>query len=314
MKRQEIMNLLRWAAVADALGVPAEMRKRGSYPEITAMQASGFWQQPAGSWSDDTSMTLCLLENLTSGGDYDDMMQRLESYMRYGTNTPRGEIFGVGRTCAHAVRNYAVNQVTPLACGDASPEANGNGALMRIAPLAVMLQHESRLARRFELTHDYTVLTHRHARSVVGSFILLELLHRILNGQHLGQALVTAGPALTVFLKGTAYAAELPYYRALFATDFSQLPAEAIRTSGYVVDTLTAAVWLALTQKTPKKVILKAVNFGGDTDTIATVAASLVSAEQPTVPVDAEWWRQTLNSELLDQKFSAFADKFAEVS
>ena len=60
--------------------------------------------------------------------------------------------------------------------------------------------------------------------------------------------------------------------------------------------------------------ILKAVNFGGDTDTIATVAASLVSAEQPTVPVDAEWWRQTLNSELLDQKFSAFADKFAEVS
>jgi len=312
VKRQEIINCLRWAVVADALGVPAEMRKRGTYPEITAMQASGFWQQPAGSWSDDTSMTLCLLENLTTGGDYDDIMQRFESYMRYGTNTPRGKVFGIGRTCSNAVRNFAVNQITPLKCGDASPEANGNGALMRIAPLAIVLQHESEVANRFELARDYTVLTHRHARSVVGSFIFLELLHHILNGQTLAQAITTTQPILNGFLKGTEYATEIPYYQPLFDTEFSQMPAEAVRTSGYVVDTLLAAVWVVLNQKTPKRVILKAVNFGGDTDTIATVAASLAIAENPIMPVDSEWWNQTLNTEFLDQKFSEFADKFAD--
>ncbi|WP_225428286.1 ADP-ribosylglycohydrolase family protein [Levilactobacillus enshiensis] len=313
MKKQAIINILRWAAVADALGVPAEMRKRGTYPEITEMQPSAFWQQPAGSWSDDTSMTLCLLDNLTADGDYDDLMQRFESYMRYGTNTPRGEIFDIGRTCAHAIRNYAVNQITPLKCGDASPEANGNGALMRIAPLAIVLQHEPELARRFEVAHDYTVLTHRHARSIVGSFIFLELLHHILNGQNLLQAITTIQPILNEFLKGTEYAAEMSYYRALFDSHFRQLPAQDIPVSGYVVDTLLAAVWLVLNQESPRKVVLNAVNFGGDTDTIATVASSLASAGQSTIPVAPDWWHQLLNSEFLDQKFSSFADWFAEI-
>ncbi|MFC6207173.1 ADP-ribosylglycohydrolase family protein [Levilactobacillus tongjiangensis] len=312
MNYHEIMNGLQWAAVADALGVPAEMQERGTYPVITEMQPSSFWEQPAGSWSDDTSMTLCLLENIVAEGDYTDMMQRLERYMRFGTDTPRGELFDVGRTCAHAVRNYVINGITPLMCGDASPEANGNGALMRIAPLAIVLQHETNQNRRFELIRDYTVLTHRHARSVVASFIFLELLHSILNGMSLGEAIPIVQISLAKFFKDTEYAEELQYYQMMFDPDFSHFPVEAIKTSGYVVDTLMAAVWLALNQPAPKDAILKAVNLGGDTDTIATVVASLVAAGQPTVSVDATWWGQLLNTELLEQRFTAFATKYAE--
>jgi len=309
MTTQEIMNMLRWAAVADALGVPAEMQQRGTYPKITEMQPSSFWEQPAGSWSDDTSMTVCLLENLTTGGDYADLMRRFESYMRYGTNTPRGEIFDVGRTCAHAIRNFSVNHITPLKCGDASPEANGNGALMRIAPVAIMLQSEADLSRRFKVAHDYTVLTHRHARSVVGSFIYLELLHNLLNGESLEKSLHTTKQSVDELLNGSEYADELMYYDPLFAPKFSQYPAETIKASGYVVDTLIAAVWIALKEVTPQAVVLTAVNLGGDTDTVATIAASLAVAGRPATAVNPVWWEQTLNSDLLNKTFRAFADK-----
>lgn len=309
MKQQEIINVLRWAVVADALGVPAEMRPRGTYPKIMDMQASSFWRQPAGSWSDDTSMTLCLIENLVEAqpGDYSDLMQRFESYMRYGTNTPQGEIFDIGRTCAHAIRNFAVNRQAPLLCGDGSPYANGNGALMRIAPLAILLQSETDRVKRFNVARDYTVVTHRHARAVVGSYLFLELLHHLLNHKSLKQALNIVRASCEAGWLAPVYQNEISQYQMIFETAFPQTSEKMIKTSGYVVDTLAAAVWVALTQSTPRQGIITAVNLGGDTDTVATVAASLLAAGNLQTPVDTQWWHQTLNHQILDNHFETFA-------
>ena len=56
--------------VGDALGVPVEFMSRDALIScpVTDMRAYGTHDQPAGTWSDDSSMTLCLMESLTRGG------------------------------------------------------------------------------------------------------------------------------------------------------------------------------------------------------------------------------------------------------
>ncbi|WP_423764348.1 ADP-ribosylglycohydrolase family protein [Lactiplantibacillus pentosus] len=78
------------------------------------------------------------------------------------------------------------------------------------------------------------------------------------------------------------------------------------------MDTLLAACWLALNYETPRETVLAAANFGGDTDTIATIAASLAAAGHPAIPVATDWWQQILNRSLLEERFTAFASKFGD--
>lgn len=68
--------------VGDALGVPVEFMSRDALIScpVTDMRAYGTHDQPAGTWSDDSSMTLCLMESLTRGVDYDDMAS---NYLRW---------------------------------------------------------------------------------------------------------------------------------------------------------------------------------------------------------------------------------------
>lgn len=309
MNAVEILNVLRTAAVADALGVPAEMKTRGSY-ELKGMTGGGTWSQPTGSWSDDTSMTLCLLQNVVKQGSYDDLLDKFECYMMFGKWTPRGETFDVGRTCAHAVRQHAINHLPALQCGDSSEQANGNGALMRIAPLVFVLAETADVSERFKVTRAFTMVTHGHSRAVVGSFIYLEILRALLLGQSLAAALVTVQKILAKLNPRSTYVQEVPAYHRLFLPEFDRLSIKEIKTSGYVVDTLEAAVWVALNKHGVQEGLLTAVNLGGDVDTIATVAAPLLTLANPGQHVPEAWWQATLNHKLLDQVMIPFAEKF----
>jgi len=311
MKKAEILNSLRVAAVADALGVPAEMKQRGQY-QLLGMTGEGTWSQPMGSWSDDTSMTLCLIQNILERGSADDLLNKFERYMMFGEWTPRGVTFDVGRTCAHAVRQHAINHVPAVQCGDASEQANGNGALMRIAPLAFSLAKQP-VDERIRQSIAMTTITHGHPRAVVGSVIYLEILHELLQGHALPAALKTVqARVLAVFSAEPVLAQELAAYQRLLTSGFGQLPVSAIKTSGYVVDTLEAAVWVALNYQDLQTGLLAAVNLGGDVDTIATVAGSLMSVAHPDQPVPADWWQATLNHKLLNKLMVPFAAKFGE--
>ena len=85
-------------AVGDALGVPVEFRSREELAQnpVTGMRAYGTHHQPAGTWSDDTTMTLCALESLTKGVDFDDMMDRFCRWVDEGYMTPYGKLFDMG--------------------------------------------------------------------------------------------------------------------------------------------------------------------------------------------------------------------------
>lgn len=310
MQAYQIENILYAGVVGDALGVPVEFEKRDSY-YIDSM-TTGTWEQPKGSWSDDTSFTLPLLDVLTKNQDYDALMQKFVDYMFHNEYTPDGVAFGIGNTCAKALRNWSVNHYPALECGDPSVEANGNGALMRLAPLAIYLVNETNVDRRLQLEREYTVLTHRHPRSIVASYIYLEIIHDLLNGNSLRASLSKLPDRLTQALQERPEELkELSYFETMFQPDFATILRKEIKSSGYVVDTLLASVWSVLNSTSIDGAVILAVNLGDDTDTIASITATLASCENLSDHISDDWKNQLRNKPLLDKFIKSFAEKEA---
>lgn len=311
LHKRQIENVLYAGVVGDALGVPVEFSKRDSY-YIDSMTAGGTWEQAKGSWSDDTSFTLPLMESLTEDGSYEELMQKFENYMFHNEYTPDNLAFGIGSACAKAFRNWSVNHYPALECGDPSVEANGNGALMRLAPLAIHLVDESDLNKRLQLAYEYTCLTHRHPRAIVGSYIYLEILHGLLNGRALRAILNYLPEQLHQALRNRPdELAELPQYDEMFKNNFGMTLRKDIKSSGYVVDTLLASTWSVLASTSIDKAIILAANLGDDTDTIASITATISSCENLNDHVSDQWRSQLQNPELLNKIIDRFAEKEA---
>ena len=58
------MGCLIGLAVGDALGAPVEFNERDSFEPISDMEAGGYFDLPAGAWTDDTAMSLALFHSL----------------------------------------------------------------------------------------------------------------------------------------------------------------------------------------------------------------------------------------------------------
>lgn len=275
--------------VADALGVPVEFANRGTLSKnpVVDMRAYGTYNQPAGTWSDDTGMTLCLLDSLCHGLDYDDIMKKHLQWLNEAEYTPHGEIFDVGIATRVALMKYAAG-TAPLACGGVAEYDNGNGSLMRILPLLFYLysSYGAEFAKKeeaYEIIHNLSALTHAHRRSQVACGIYINIALMLVDELNLAperekaQIAVQRGiyAAMKYYRAHAGFAEELGHFARLERDNFALLPREQIRSSGYVVDTLEAAIWCLLQTENYEDCVLKAVNLGGDTDTVAAVAGGL---------------------------------------
>ena len=307
MQKQAIIHFLYAGALGDALGVPVEFRRRDTY-HVDTMTGYGTWEQPAGTWSDDTSMTLALVDNLTADADNDALFKKFVAYMQDGAYTPFGHLFDIGNTCAKAIRTYAKGGTEPTQCGDPSEFANGNGAVMRLAPLAITLLNEDDPAVRFAQYRDYTSFTHRHPRAILGTALYLEALRHLLQGANLTEALNRAH-AFAAQLPGQ-YQNELKAYHRIFDPQFARIPRAGIESSGYVVDTLEAAFWCALNARNWRDGVLAAANLGSDADTGASITATILAAARPADQFPDDWQSALKNSAMLARYFTPFAERY----
>ena len=137
-------------AVADALGVPYEFRLRGSF-RCTDMVGYGSHNKPAGTWSDDTSMTLAICDSYRELGriDVDDIRARFVRWYREGAYTVDG-LFDIGNATREA-----------LECGHglAGEWDNGNGSLMRTVPLAFTDATDDEVRAVSAITHAHPTST-----------------------------------------------------------------------------------------------------------------------------------------------------------
>lgn len=292
-------DVLLGVAVGDALGVPVEfIPRKGLVNEpVTDMRAFGSHRQPAGTWSDDSSLTFCLAEMLCKGYNLQDLSNRFVNWKEHAYWTAHGEVFDIGIATSAAIHELFKGSVPELA-GGTGEDSNGNGSLMRILPLLFYVK-DKRVEERFRIIQDVSSLTHRHIRSVIACFIYLELALEILKGSGKWQAFSAMRQTVHDFLTTEPVCSQQEldkYHRVLgnavgnYETEYiEECGEEHIYSSGYVVSTLEAAIWCLLKTDTYKDAVLKAVNLGHDTDTVAAVTGGLAGLLYGAEEIPATW-------------------------
>lgn len=305
--KQKIRNFFEAGMIADALGVPVEFNQRDTYT-VSTMQGYGTYNQPAGSWSDDSSLTLCLAETLAEKGDADACMTKFVDYLEHGSYTPSGKLFDIGNATREAIFNFEIKSTSAIEAGSRSPSANGNGALMRIAPLAFACLKCARPERQRQIC-EFTTITHGHIRSIIANDLYVECLRAMLLGMPLIEAMAEAWDVIEV----AGYPQkELALFKNIHDTTFAITPRQNIRSSGYVIDSFEAAMWCALNEQTLRGVCLLAVNLGEDTDTIAQIAASLYAAGHLDEQAPPPWRYVLIHTRQEERIVETFAEKFCD--
>ena len=289
MLKDKIKAVMLGHAVGDALGVPVEFCERDELAAkpVTDMVGYGTYPYPEGCWSDDTSMSLAALDSLASGKlDFDDIMVKFGEWYYDDEYTPTGEMFDVGNTCSYAIDNYFAHHKPVEECGLTRERSNGNGSLMRIHPFVLYAcAKQMSIDEWLGVIVKASALTHAHDRSKIGCLIYTFVLMSLLKDK--GKGGIEDG-----LKKAKHYlnaCAEFTPYERIFKNDFATLPRDEIKSSGYVVDTLEAALWCLLTTANYRDCVLKAVNLGDDTDTVAAVAGGLAGVLYGYDAIPSEW-------------------------
>lgn len=252
--------------VGDALGVPMEFKKRDTFT-VTDMTGYGTYNQPPGTWSDDSSLTLATLDSMAKLGKVDpaDIMQNFFYWLNDGMFTPYGKVFDVGGGTRRAIARFA-NGKDAAKCGGKTRMDNGNGALMRILPVAMMPDRTYKQVDILSVAH----LTHAHFISDFACLVYTVIVENLMDGLNKEEAVSVGIQRLQHNIENISMLTE---YNRL--PNIQTLKRAEIRSSGYVVDTLEAALWCFLNTNTYRDCVLAAVNLGEDTDTVAAVAGGL---------------------------------------
>lgn len=260
--------------IGDMLGVPVEFssREERKKDEVKELRAYGTYHQPFGTWSDDTSMTLCLIDAINQGFSLDKLMKNFVMYYTKAIFTPNGEVFDIGISTKNAVERMILG-VKPINCGGVQESDNGNGSLMRILPIAFLKQQLDN-DEFIKLVEDVSALTHGHNRTKLACIIYTILASELIQGKEKKNAYDETIIFINKYCK-EKYSDEVKKIENIMSGEIIALSENSIKSTGYVVDTLEAVVWLFFNSNSYEESVLKAVNLGGDTDTIAAIVGGL---------------------------------------
>ncbi len=272
-------------AVGDAVGTTLEFTAKPAEPVLFDMVGGGPFRMPAGGWTDDTSMALALADSLLHDPDLDpkDLMDRFAAWYQRGEYSHTGTCFDIGNTVRGALGRY--RETGDPVVGSTDPFYAGNGALMRLAPVAV--RHPFDAERRRRVAALQTRTTHGAAEAVAMSELYADLIAALIAGQPVAAVLDAAE-------------ARLPGWRGARR--------HTIRGSGYVMHSATAALW-AFSQATDfREAVLLAANLGEDADTTAAITGQLAGAAWGMSGIPAEWLERLLWRERIEEMACRLAE------
>ncbi len=276
------------SAAGDALGAGYEFTNPTPDQEI-AMVGGGCFDWAPGEWTDDTQMAVAILDVIATGSS--DLDAIASNFLAWYAAGPAD----VGNQTRSVLRSAAIPEdlaVVAVAFMDANPEAAGNGALMRTAPVALTaLDDRTEIAR---LAGSIASLTHAHPDSVAAC---------VLWSLAIQEAITTAEPD-QVFDWEAAVRNGLEHVSEDSRQRWDELITEAVtgppglfNPNGWVVTAFQAA--LSAIVNTPEPVeqpsdhlrdaLIAAVRIGYDTDTVAAIAGALLGARWGTGAIPDEW-------------------------
>ena len=285
MNRNIWLDGVMGVVTGDALGCPVQFVPRSELAKgpVDDMEGYGTYNMPEGTWTDDSSMTLALLVSIREKGriDLPDVMYRFAQWLTKGEYTPFGESFDIGHGTMSAILRYLKNpDITK--CGGTTERDNGNGSLMRIMPACLYGYEMSKRGMPDEevviLIHQVAGLTHNHLRGQIACGLYYFMICAILEekGSQIERLQKGLDRGFRFYEQDPSNGKGLAYYNRFRDLElFAQLPEKDIRSTGYVVDTIEAAVWSFLTTKDFETCELKAVNLGDDADTVGAIAGGL---------------------------------------
>jgi len=273
-------------AVGDAIGTTGEFQTRDSYPPLTGPIGGGPFNLDPGQWTDDTSMALCLADALLrkEGFDEKDLMDRFVSWWEGNGYSCTGTCFDIGNTVLQALSRYQ-STGNPRS-GSSDPRSAGNGYLMRVSPVAICCwkdaQQAANLARRQSIT------THAAPAAVEACAYFVTMLVGAIQGADRETVLAARAWSKNADVASVAMG------------DWRAKTRKEIKSDGYVINSLEAAVWSAGTSSSFPEAVLKAANLGEDADTFAAITGQLAGALHGASAIPKDWldvlaWRDELN-------------------
>lgn len=312
-------DILLGMAVGDAVGVPYEFRAKGEMVLMPCkdMEAYGTHNQPLGTWSDDTTMALCMVDSLCKGWDLKDMGSLFVNWFRNGLWTPHGVVFDMGFTTQEAILKLESGKLPPNMCGGYGIRSNGNGSVMRILPMVdYFLDKNIEIdTLRYRMLSDLSSLTHAHPISVMSCFILVEF------GRQLRLDKTNKDPKKkieqaidNVLLKINDQKLNIPFNFEGSMHEFDKFinlvpEKEAMKVlsgDGFAPTTVCSAVNCLYHTDNYRDAVLMAVNLGDDTDTTACVTGGLAAILYGEEGIPVDW----LNNLVRKDDIIALAEKY----
>jgi ADP-ribosyl-[dinitrogen reductase] hydrolase len=262
-------------AVGDALGVPLEFEERDANPVVSEMIGGGPFDLKSGEWTDDTSMALCLADSLIANPQLDerDLMRRFVRWWRKGETSVNDVCFDIGMTTESALSRF---EETGEVFVNPDPNRAGNGSLMRLAPVAIAAGGD--VDRAVDLARRQSACTHGAPVCLDACGLYAELLVEAISGAPKREVL---GRRPVLFGHDDVAAIALGSYRVKKRHE--------IRSTGFVLATLEAALWAIWNSDSFEEALIKAINLAGDADTVGAVTGQLAGAIYGTSNIPSGW-------------------------
>lgn len=292
MSEDRAVGCLIGLAVGDALGTTLEFSARDCRPSVTELVGGGPFRLKPGEWTDDTSMALCLADSLLAQNAIDtaDLISRFRAWRENGHNSVTGHCFDIGITTSQAISRFIIDGNS--IAGSRDPGSAGNGSIMRLGPVPIFFRNNETMAEEAAVLQSRT--THGATECLDACRLMTRLLIRLMNGFSWQAALENLSDGIRT-----------PKILSLAEGKWRGRKRKAIKSSGYVVDTLEAAMWAVDATASFSEAILLAVNLGGDADTVGAVTGQLAGARYGLKAIPKKWVSQLAWSDRITSRAQA---------
>jgi ADP-ribosyl-[dinitrogen reductase] hydrolase len=271
-------------AVGDALGATLESETPGSLTPITDMVGGGPFALKPGQWTDETSMALCLAESLIEKRGFDplDQLTRYCQWYRNGYLSSIGKCFSIGMIVRGALEKF--ERTGEPYCGSSDLYSAGNGSLIRLAPVPLFYARIPQQA--IEKSGESSQTTHGVQTAIDACRYFGALLVGAVSGVDKQTLLsIRYSPALGYWEKHPL----VKEIDEVACGSFKKKNPPVIRSAGYVVKSLEAALWAFYRTKTFESGALLAVNLGNDADATGAVYGQLAGAFYGEQAIPPRW-------------------------
>ena len=266
-------------ACGDAVGTTVEFKAPGTFPPVTDMVGKGPFRLEAGQWTDDMSMALCLAHSLVykKGFDPVDQMNRYCNWQSCGYMSCNGKCFDIGITVSKALDKY--RETGEPFSGSTDYNTAGNGSIMRLAPVPMFYFPD--YVKMLHFSSESSRTTHAADECLDACRLLASIIFNALSKDGADKEEILFRHSFNDWKSEKIGFVATGNYRDEYG--------KGVKGSGYVVESLDAAMWCFQHTDNYRGAILKAANLGDDADTTAAICGQIAGAYYGIEGIPESW-------------------------